>query len=306
MPARFTVLASGSAGNASLLEVDGFGLLIDCGLGPRVMAERLAAVGLSWRAVSACLITHTHRDHWNALTLAHLLRLRIPLIAHRWHHNMMARRDEYPPLERAGLVREYVDGGWLDLVPGLACLPVRVPHDSEPTYAFRFESRGGPTWSLGFASDVGHVAADLVAAFAGVDVLAVEYNHDERMQRSSGRPQILINRVLGDKGHLSNAQAAELTRAVARSGGLQTLVQLHLSRDCNRPDLAATAGRAALGRDAPAAELITASQFHPTPIIQLGAPSSSNPRPARDAVRPVRPHQPQLPGLGDTPGRVPS
>src|SRR5213076_1241688 len=103
--------------------------------------------------------------------------------------------------------------------------------------------------------------------FAGVDVLAVEYNHDERMQRASGRPQILINRVLGDRGHLSNAQAAELTRTVARScgpDGLRCLIQLHLSRDCNRPDLAAASGRAALDRDAPAADLVTASQFHPT------------------------------------------
>src|SRR5689334_8310484 len=105
MPARFTVLASGSAGNASLLEVGGFGLLIDCGLGPRVLAERLAAVGRSWQAVSACLITHTHRDHWNALTLAHLLRLKLPLLAHPRHHEAMSYRGEYPPLEKAGLVR---------------------------------------------------------------------------------------------------------------------------------------------------------------------------------------------------------
>ncbi|HET6573688.1 MAG TPA: MBL fold metallo-hydrolase, partial [Fimbriiglobus sp.] len=164
--ARLTVLGSGSAGNASLLEVEGFGLLIDCGLGPRVLAERLAAVGLSWQAVSACLVTHTHRDHWNALTLAHLHRLKVPLFAHPRHHAAMSVRGEYPPLAKAGLVREYAAGGWLDLTAGLACRPVRVPHDSEPTFAFRFEGAG---WALGFASDVGHVTADLVAAFAGVD-----------------------------------------------------------------------------------------------------------------------------------------
>ena len=44
MPLRFTVLASGSAGNASLLQIDGFGLLVDAGLGPRTLAGRLAAV----------------------------------------------------------------------------------------------------------------------------------------------------------------------------------------------------------------------------------------------------------------------
>lgn len=283
------MLGSGSAGNASLLEVAGFGLLIDCGLGPRVLAERLAAVGLSWQAVSACLITHTHRDHWNALTLAHLCRLKIPLVAHTRHHQAMSVRGEYPPLERAGLVREFAEKDRLYLTPLLTCLPVQVPHDSEPTFAFRFE---GPGWALGFASDLGHVTSSLVAAFAGVDALAVEYNHDERMQRSSGRPRLLINRVLGDDGHLSNAQAAELTRTVARSsgsGGLRHLIQLHLSRDCNRPDLAAKAGRAALERDAPLADVTTATQFHPTTPLTLTP---------RAVAAPRRSHQPALPGLG--------
>ena len=43
MPLQFTVLASGSAGNASLLEMDGFGVLIDAGLGPRQLSQPLAA-----------------------------------------------------------------------------------------------------------------------------------------------------------------------------------------------------------------------------------------------------------------------
>src|SRR5262245_29160134 len=107
MSARFTVLASGSAGNASLLEVDGFGLLIDCGLGPRLLAGRLAAIGLTWKSISACLVTHTHRDHWNALTLAHLRRLNLPLFAHERHYLSMSDGETYSSLDRAGLTRSY-------------------------------------------------------------------------------------------------------------------------------------------------------------------------------------------------------
>ena len=62
---RFTVLASGSSGNSSLLEVDGFGLLLDIGLGPRQLASRLITSGRSWQNVQAVLLTHTHGDHWN-------------------------------------------------------------------------------------------------------------------------------------------------------------------------------------------------------------------------------------------------
>ena len=284
MTARFTVLASGSSGNASLLEIDGFGLLIDCGLGPREIANRLAAVGRGWKDVSAALLTHTHSDHWNALTLAHLRRLHIPLIAHARHHDTLAARRDYVPLARAGLTRAYEDGQPFDVCPVLTALAVEVPHDSAPTFAFRFETAA---WALGFASDVGHPTPALIDALAGVDVLAVEYNHDVELQRQSKRPRILIDRVLGKYGHLSNAQAADLTRTVARGGGLRYLIQLHLSRDCNRPDLAADAGRAA----APAATVVTASQSDPTAPITLTAEA------VRVRPRPHGSRQPCLPGF---------
>ena len=127
--------------------------------------------------------------------------------------------------------------------PGVARLrpDVRVPH--------RLPRRGdGLAWSVGYASDLGCGSAELVEAFAGVDVLALEYNHDEKMERTSPRPKFLVERVLGDCGHLSNQQAADFTAAVAaRSGhGFPShLVQLHLSRDCNHPELARVAPAAA-------------------------------------------------------------
>src|ERR1700751_5964785 len=86
MPLQFTVLASGSAGNASLLEADGFGVLIDAGLGPRQLSERLAAVGAGWRRVHSVLLTHTHTDHWNERTLEPLRKHRIPFHCHPGHH----------------------------------------------------------------------------------------------------------------------------------------------------------------------------------------------------------------------------
>lgn len=283
MPARFTVLASGSSGNASLLEAGGFGLLIDCGLGPRVLGWRLAAVGLSWKAVSAVVLTHTHGDHWNPLTLAHLRSLNVPLYAHPRHHDYLSRYDEHEPLRKAGLARPFAAGELLAFGTALTGRPVRVPHDSEPTFAFRIDAPGG---SLGFASDVGHVTPDLMDAFAGVDTLAVEFNHDVRMQRASGRSPQLIDRVLGPDGHLSNAQAAELAAGLARTDGLRHLIQLHLSRDCNTPDLAATAGRAVV---APDTRVVTASQLVPTPPLLLDGP----------VLRAVRRAsvQPALPGL---------
>ena len=63
MPLRFAMLASGSSGIAGWLQVGSYGILIDAGLGPRLLAQRLSAVGASWRQISAVLLTHTHGDH---------------------------------------------------------------------------------------------------------------------------------------------------------------------------------------------------------------------------------------------------
>ncbi|QDU21565.1 MBL fold metallo-hydrolase [Urbifossiella limnaea] len=275
MTARFTVLASGSSGNAALLEVDGFGLLIDCGLHSRFISARLAAVGRSWEHVHAAVLTHTHGDHWKDTCLADFRSRKISLHAHPMHLNHLATTaPSFGPLKAAGYTRAYADGEQFGIAPGLTATPVWVSHDSEPTFAFRFDyaDADGLSWSVGYASDLGVASAELVAAFAGVDVLAVEYNHCERMERASTRPAFLVQRVLGDQGHLSNRQAAEFTRAVAaRSGpGFPShLVQLHLSRDCNHPFLAEAAGRNALADLNPSAVVLTARQDAPAKSIDL-------------------------------------
>src|SRR5262249_21519580 len=110
MVARFAVLASGSSGNANLLQTGEFGLLLCAGLNPRTLAERLAAVGATWRSVRAAILTHTHGDHWNDRTLAHLLALRVPIWCHPNHHAILSTSDAFLELRQAGLVRSYEAG----------------------------------------------------------------------------------------------------------------------------------------------------------------------------------------------------
>lgn len=307
MTARLTVLASGSSGNATLLQVGDFGLLIDCGLNHRMLAARLAAVGASWDKVNAVVLTHTHGDHWKDLTFAHLRCLDIPVYVHADHlTHLNTAAPSFPPLRKAALVRTYDRGREIDLAPGLTAFPVWVSHDSEPTFAFRLDhaDADGPAWSVGYASDLGCGSPELIEAFAGVDVLALEYNHDEQMERNSPRPAHLVQRVLGDTGHLSNRQAADLTRAIVRqspTGALTHLIQLHLSRDCNHPSLAESAGRNALADLHPAASVITARQDVPCRSIALarrpGVARKPAPRPVPVAAGPRKKAQACLPGF---------
>lgn len=151
---------------------------------------------------------------------------------------------------------------------------------------------------------MGHPTDDLVAAFRGVNVLAIEFNHDVQMQEASRRPRMLVNRVLGKLGHLSNAQAGQLAAAVAASAGpgrFDALVQLHLSRDCNRPEHAVAAGKAALRGTAPNAVIVTAAQYQASTPVELVSRSVPLFPPAVPVRRTV---QPCLPGLdAGTPAR---
>lgn len=299
--ARFTILASGSSGNASLLEHQGFGLLIDCGLGPRILAERLNLIGRSWSHVSAVILTHTHSDHWNGLTLAHLRRLQIPLYAHRQHHDFLSASQHYEPLHRAKLTRTFQASEQLELGGELLAQVVSVPHDSEPTFGFRLEPKQtlfGSAWAIGYAADVGHVTPALLDGFSGVDTLAIEFNHDVQLQKNSGRPKLLIDRVLGPLGHLSNGEAADFCQAIAESAGdrFRTVIQLHLSKDCNTPTHAVKAAQQ-VWDGSPPCQIITASQFSPTASLEL---DGLGPKPTR-STRPARLRrlvQGTLPGFG--------
>jgi len=312
MTARFTMLASGSAGNAALLEINGFGLLLDCGLNAKDLTARLALAGASWDRVHAAILTHTHTDHWNARALSTFRGKRIPLYAHDAHLEFLdTATASLGPLHRAKLTRTFTADAGIEFAPGFTGRAVWVSHDCEPTFGFRFDYRDddGLVWSVGYAADLGCASEELVEAFAGVDVLAVEYNHDEKMERASKRPRFLIQRVLGDQGHLSNRQAADFTRAVAaRSGPMFPLhlVQLHLSEECNHPMLAESVGRNALADLTPSATVTTAKQDRPVRSIKLGRHSNSmrrraeRPEPVASRLTLAAPRsrtKPSLPGF---------
>jgi phosphoribosyl 1,2-cyclic phosphodiesterase len=305
---RFTVLASGSAGNASLIEAGGFGTLLDAGLGPRQIASRLRAVGSSCEHVRAVVLTHIHRDHWNESTFCWMERKRVVLHCHPSHAAYLAGMSlNFSVLQRSGLVRSYQPYQQISLTSALSCIPFALRHDSGDTFGFRFVHATdlfGAGYSLAYAADLGCWDRAVVEALREVDVLALEFNHDEIMERSSGRNPRLIARVLGDDGHLSNEQAALLLQAIVQQsvpGRLRHLVQLHLSRDCNHPDLARQTAQEVLGRLGADVEVHTASQDHPVPTLDL---RGANGRAAKYAQRSRKKRAPAcrttfLPGMGD-------
>src|SRR5947208_776390 len=109
MTLRYTQLASGSSGNASLIQTSVAGILLDAGLGPVELAARLEQAALSPDAVRALLLTHVHTDHWKDRTLAWLLKRNVPLFCHPGHHPALTRQSPaFNEMLAAGLVRPFL------------------------------------------------------------------------------------------------------------------------------------------------------------------------------------------------------
>jgi phosphoribosyl 1,2-cyclic phosphodiesterase len=217
---RFCALASGSRGNALLVEHDETLIMIDCGLPLTVLASRLAAVDRSLDDVDAVLVTHEHGDHSRGI--GPLLRRRaIPL----WTtHGTAEAVDEIDAFERVRLDEELSIGT-------IAVRPFAVPHDAREPCQFVFRAAGR---RIGVLSDSGHATPLIRQALAGCDALALEFNHDAVMLESGSYPPSVKARVGSRFGHLSNGQAAELLGGLVH-GGLQWVMALHLSERNNSP-----------------------------------------------------------------------
>ena len=225
---RFKNLGSGSTGNATLIEAIDLlptRLLVDCGLGPRQLAHRLAQAGLTIDDIDAIFITHEHSDH---IGHAHRLsqRYRIPVWMSRGTHAASG-ADDF-----GGLLRLARDGTDI-VIGGMQVTPFSVPHDArEP---LQLTCTDGAA-KLGILTDLGHATAHVIAHLQGCHALLLESNHDIDLLAQSAYPDFLKRRVGGSHGHLSNVVAAGIARQLMH-GGLKHLVAAHLSAQNNRPAL---------------------------------------------------------------------
>jgi phosphoribosyl 1,2-cyclic phosphodiesterase len=228
--ASICVLASSSKGNCTAMVV-GSGdqrrlILIDAGLSPRRTRALLSEVGIDL-PIHAVLLTHLDHDHWHSGWLAALPE-RCSVHLHKKHLGRAGRAGVTYHTTR-------VFEGEFELSPGVVVSPVLMSHDSLGAAAFRIEfTRSGRT--LGYATDLGRATQKLIDHLRGVDVLAIESNYCPNLQAYSGRPEYLKRRITSGSGHLSNEQAAEAVREI---GVREHVVLLHLSQECNRPELAA-------------------------------------------------------------------
>ncbi len=234
---RFRVLGSGSDGNATLVEGGGARVLLDAGLGPRQLAERLRSAGVDPASLDAILVSHEHGDHARGAAA----------FARKWGVPIAGSRGT---IAAAGLVPEklppleVVEPGATLAIARLTIRVVAVPHDAARPVAFVLAASGA---TFAHATDVGHLARSLVEALRGCDAMLLESNYDPAMLRDGPYPWSLKERILGPLGHLSNGDVARLVEK-GLGEECRHLVLAHLSRKNNHPELALLAAEEALAR----------------------------------------------------------
>lgn len=226
---NFSILASGSTGNAVYVETERIRVLIDAGLSGKQLEKLLHSIGADPASLNALLVTHEHIDHVKGLgVFARRYHLPVYMNHATWSHlpSSVGEIDE-------SLKHIFETGSMLEL-EDLAVESFPVSHDAAEPVGFVFHSDQG---SLGLVTDVGYINQRIVDKVAGTDALIFESNHDVEMLRMGSYPWNIKRRILSDTGHLSNEDAAEGLLDIVEGKG-EYVYLAHLSQDNNLTELA--------------------------------------------------------------------
>jgi len=224
---RFSVLASGSGGNACYVEAGGACILIDAGLSCRELERRLYQIGASCGSLDGIVITHEHQDHVKgAGPMAR--RYHLPLYANA--RTLEAGQKTIGRLPETQLV----ETGESFSIKGLIVETFTKCHDAADPMGIVLSWNG---IRIGLATDLGRSTRLAEEKLKGCQALIVEFNHDPDMLDQGPYPLHLKRRIKGPDGHLSNQQGGELLKAVSHSD-LRVVVLAHLSQINNHPEKA--------------------------------------------------------------------
>jgi phosphoribosyl 1,2-cyclic phosphodiesterase len=243
---KFTILGSGSSGNCAYIETPEARILVDAGFSPRQIRQRLASIGRTPENLTAILITHEHSDHIAGL-LGIADKYHIPVYCNRdtqdatiWTFKNKWSKKANLALETADTFKSKINWQLFTTGAGFEIADVlietfSIPHDAQDPVGFLLRTAAG---NIGFATDLGHTTKLVLDRIRAANVLVLESNHDVKMlQECPRRSWPLKQRILGRHGHLSNVAAAEAAAQIM-SAGLRHLYLAHLSRECNKPELA--------------------------------------------------------------------
>lgn len=270
---RLCSIASGSSGNCIYVGSDTTHLLVDVGISGKRTEAGLNELDLSMRDIDGIFITHEHTDHIAGLGVL-ARKYEIPIYATKGTIEALKRTASLGKIPEE--LYQPVCADEKVIIKDLVCNPMRISHDAAEPVAYRI---GHGKKHVGIITDLGNYNDYTVESLKGMDALLLEANHDVNMLQVGPYPYRLKQRILGDKGHLSNERAGQLLCKLLHEG-LQAVMLGHLSKENNLPELAYEAVRVevALAQNSSSEEFFTECTMKPSDL-PMSVASRSNPSP---------------------------
>lgn len=191
---KVKVLASGSKGNSTYIETDHVKLLIDIGVSFSYLTNELEKISIAPSQLDGILITHTHSDHIKGLQSL-VKRTNLPIYITEGMKEEILEKIGESNLKILQLENKIED-------LKIECIP--TSHDVE-SIGFLIQDTNA---SLVYITDTGYINQKQLKRLINKDIYIIESNHDEKMLMEGPYPYILKQRIISDKGHLSNRTVA--------------------------------------------------------------------------------------------------
>ena len=179
-------------------------------------------MGVNPDDINFIFITHTHTDH--------IAGLKVFIKKH--HPKVFLTLDMYNELK--DILNDYEILESEVILNDLIVDYFKTSHDTDSVgYIFKSNDK-----EIVYVTDTGYINIKNLKKLNNKDLYIFESNHDiEMLMNNPNYPYQIKQRILGDKGHLSNIQCKEYLNKII-GNKTKYIVLAHLSEQNNNPDLA--------------------------------------------------------------------
>lgn len=217
------ILASGSKGNMTYLKVGHIRFIVDVGISYRRMRLKMESYHESLDDIDALFLTHEHQDHTMGLKM---------LLKHHHIKHIYLTQGTYDGLKDDVklLMTQYtiIKADQPFHTANIKVMPFMISHDANEPVGFVFEHEK----KIVLLNDTGYVDQSYYGLLTDADLYVLESNHHPAMLMNSPRPFLLKKRILSERGHLSNEDAAWLMNTFVKTKKAKWVIS-HISEDCN-------------------------------------------------------------------------
>ncbi len=219
---KVQTIASGSKGNCTIVLCNDTNLIIDMGISYLTLKNSLEENSLSFDNFNGILITHCHKDHTKGLSSL-IKKTNIPVYIPEKMYDSI---KEYVPYPRCIIIDDefYINDVKINLL--------HTSHDAPCSVGFIIRHNDK---SLVYITDTGYINRKILNNIVGVDCYIIESNHDEVMLMDGPYPRFLKERVISDKGHLSNITTAKYLKKIVGKN-TKNIILAHRSETNNTED----------------------------------------------------------------------